>query len=105
MLPLSKRLNLSKDFKWVVKGQRRETESLKLFSKEGENITARVGISISKQYFKKAHDKNKAKRKVSKAIETLYPTLTNNLNLIIMPKSNVLEIAPERLLEEIRRSL
>jgi len=105
MLPRSKRLNLKKDFKWVSSGKRIETENLKLFINSGSSETCLVGISLSKKNFGKATDRNRAKRLASAAIEQLYSTLPKKLNLIIMPKTKILEISKEVLIKELQDAL
>lgn len=91
MLRKTLRLNLKRDFKFVVSGKRLETPSFKLYLKKGPNITPLVGIATSKKYFKKAHERNRARRKTAEVIQNLYSSLNNNLNLVIMPKAIVLE--------------
>lgn len=101
MLQKNQRLNLKKDFKKVASGQKKETHSLKFFYLFLDNPQPLVGIANSKNYFKKAHDRNRARRLTSKAVETLYPSLNKNLNLVIMPKSQVLEKNLEQLIKEV----
>ncbi len=102
MLPKSRRLNLNRDFSRVVAGKKVETHSFKLFFKNGESENPLVGIALSKQYFKKAHDRNKARRISSQAIQSVYNSLRINLNLVIMPKTAVLEKTAEQLIEELK---
>lgn len=101
MLPKAKRLNLSKNFSWVASGAKRETDSFKLFFRQGENPVALVGIALKGVFFKKSHERNKARRISSQAIEKLYPNLPNHLNLVIMPKAGVLNKKSEDLAKEI----
>lgn len=91
MLPKSKRLNLKKDFKWVASGKHRESLSFKVLIKEGQNTYPKVGIAVSSKNFKLAVLRNKARRLSFKALSPLYPTLKSNLNLVIMPRAQVLE--------------
>jgi ribonuclease P protein component len=91
MLKKSQRLNLKTSFKWVRSGRRDETPNLILFSKLGDNSTALVGISLSSKIFKKSHDRNRARRLASQAIQNLYTSLLKGLNLVIMPKDSVLQ--------------
>lgn len=102
MLPKPQRLNLKKTFKWVAAGRKTETLSLKLFYRAGNNPQALVGIATSKNYFKKSHQRNRAKRLASKAVEEVYPTLPNNLNLVIMPKAEILEKSSQEVSEELK---
>ncbi len=98
MLPKSDRLNLKKDFKWVVSGKRIETPLFTLFAKEGENDHCLVGIALSSKNFKKAHERNRARRLLSVALKQVYPQLRNNLNLVIMPKVAILLSPSEKTL-------
>lgn len=102
MLRAVKRLNLSKDFKWVAKGRKIETPLFKIFYRTGENVQAKVGVALSKNYFRRAHERNQVKRMISQVIEQLYDGLPSNLNLVIMPKSAVLEIEKEKIKQKIQ---
>lgn len=102
MLSKDKRLNLSKNFKDVRSSKlKKETESLRVFYKYSDNKNALVGIALTKGIFKKAHERNRARRLASFAIEKLYPRLPNNLNLVIMPKLAILEKSGEEVLKEV----
>lgn len=102
MLPKEKRLNLSKSFKWVSSGKRFQTNSFNLMVKYSDNPQPLVGIALSKAQFKQAHDRNRARRLTSKAIEELYSSLNHGLNLVIMPKGSVLDKSPEELIQELK---
>jgi ribonuclease P protein component len=102
MLPKSKRLNLKKDFKFVASGNREETRSTKLFYLLAENEEPLVGIAITKKYFPKAHDRNKARRIASDVVEAVYGDLKVNINLVIMPKANILQNVKEEIVKEIK---
>lgn len=91
MLPKFKRLNLKKSFKWVASGNKSDTAIFKIMYQFGDNSFPLVGIASSKNNFKKAVEKNRARRLVSVAIQNLYPSLRNNLNLVIMPRAAILE--------------
>lgn len=112
MLPKYKRLNLKTDFKAVVRGTRVETTRFKLFfirrktSFIHQNTgIAKVGISMSKQDFKKATLRNKARRLASSAVEKIYNDLPAGMNLIIMPKGQVLESGKQELVNELSEAL
>lgn len=92
MLSKDKRLNLKKDFKWVASGKRVELTHATIFIKIGENLFPRVGIALSGKYFKKAVERNRAKRVTSKALEDIYGKLPNNINIVALPKQRVLEV-------------
>lgn len=89
MLPRHQRLNLTKDFKWVAAGKRLETKYLKLFVKFGDNQMPKVGIATSGQFFKKATERNRARRLTSAAFEMLYQNLPLNINILVLPKVGV----------------
>ena len=92
MLPKQNRLNLKKDFKWVAAGKRLETKFVTLFLRSGENTEARVGIANSSKTFKKAHDRNRARRVVSAAFEILYFRLPEKINIVALPKEGCIEV-------------
>lgn len=95
MLPKAQRLNLKKDFKWVASGQKIETKLATIFIKTGTNKEARIGVATPTRYFKKAHDRNRARRLVFAAVEKLYPTLANNINIMLLPKTAILDVKSE----------
>lgn len=92
MLPKSQRLNLKKDFQWVVSGLKLETKYLKLFVKRGDNDIPKIGIATSSKIFKKAVERNRARRLISAAFETLYPNLPSNVNILALPKAGVVRV-------------
>lgn len=101
MLPKFKRLNLTQSFSWVKTGNKIETPSFRLLFKFGQNTQPLVGIAISAKTFKKAHDRNRAKRVSSKAIEQRYNSLPKGLNLVIMPKQESLNKELGELIQEL----
>ena len=92
MLAKAKRLNLKTDFKWVASGKKIDSQFAKIFIRLGENSSARVGIATSKNNFKNAVSRNKARRLISAAIEILYDKLPTNINIIVLPKAGILEV-------------
>ncbi|MCL5784420.1 MAG: ribonuclease P protein component [Patescibacteria group bacterium] len=90
MLSKDKRLNLRKEFKWVASGEKVENNILKLFIKFGDNVQPRVGIAVSSSTFKKAVDRNRARRLIATGFQDFYFKLPQNVNLIAMPKAEVL---------------
>lgn len=92
MLQKSKRLNLKKDFKWVASGKKIESKFLTLFAKMGDNTAPRVGIAISSKFFKKAHERSRAKRLASAAFETAYNQLPASINIAALPKRHILKV-------------
>lgn len=108
MLPKSKRLNLKTDFKWVAAGQKTENNFVKVFFRLGSNSLPRIGIALSKSNFKKAVERNRARRLISKGFEELYSRLPEGINIIAMPKENVLKLSGEEVskgLEEVLKKL
>lgn len=102
MLPKEKRLNLKKDFKWVASGKKIETKFMKIFIKFGDNTSPRVGIASSSKTFKNAADRNRAKRLISKAFQTTYPDLEESINIVALPKSGVVNVKSDEVLEDLR---
>lgn len=95
MLPKSQRLNLKKDFKWVAAGKKLETKYLKLFIKIGDPSTSsgpKIGITPSNKVFKKAHERNKARRLASAALQTTYYQLPSTINILALPKVSILGV-------------
>ncbi len=87
MLPKSQRLNLTKNFRWVASGQSLTSRNFKLFYRLGENDQPLIGVSIVSAQFKKATQRNQAKRIMFKLAWDYYSQLHKNLNLVIMPRS------------------
>lgn len=92
MLPTNQRLNLKKDFKWVAAGKKIDSKFAKLFIRVGDNQFPRIGIAVSSSIFKKATERNRARRVTSSAFEVLYQRLPNNINIVALPKRRVLEV-------------
>lgn len=105
MLSKGRRLNLRYDFKWVSAGKKIDGSLIKLFIKPGENNFPRLGISLSAKVFRKAIDRNRARRLVSKAFEDLYKRLDYNLNIIALPKIGVLQKSSDEIKIEIDKML
>lgn len=105
MLPIKKRLNLKKDFSYVRSGMRLEFGLMRLFVRFGDNNLARVGIATSSKDFKKAHERNKARRLCSYSFENVYPSLPDNINIIAFPKGNILNVKSNAVLLELKDCL
>lgn len=101
MLKKSHRLNLKEDFKWVASGKKLETQNLKLFIKNGENEQPRIGVAISSKNFKKATDRNRAKRLVFQAFQSILHKLPPTINIIALPKKGVLSVKSSELEKEL----
>lgn len=105
MLPKEKRLNLKKDFKWVSSGTKIENNLVKVFYKSNSNECPKIGISLSKKTFKKAVERNRARRLVSKALENMYNKLPGGINIVVLPKEGVLKMSSEELIKSINEIL
>lgn len=105
MLPKTRRLNLKKDFKWVASGKKIETKYLKLFFKRGENTTPRVGIAVSSQVFKKATERNRARRLVSQAFQSTTYHLPPTTNIMALPKSSIVDVKSQDVLSDLQEAL
>lgn len=109
MLSKDKRLNLKKDFKWVAAGKKLETKYLKLFVRLGDNHPPdggpKVGIAISSKSFKKATERNRARRITSAVFEVLYPRLPQTLNIVALPKSGINEVKSKDVLLDLEAIL
>lgn len=92
MLPKLKRLNLKKDFKRVASGKKIDTKFAKLFIRIGDNTHPRIGIAVSSSIFKKATERNRARRVISAALESLYSKLPKSINIVALPKIGVLNV-------------
>ena len=105
MLPRSKRLNLKKDFKRVASGKKVETSLFKLFIKEGADKETKVGIATSSKVFKKATDRNRARRLLSFAFESLISKLPTDVSIVALPKSGILEVKSSEVLLDLEEAL
>ncbi len=105
MLPKSQRLNLKKDFKWVAAGQKLETKYLKLFIKTGDNVISRVGIAVSGKTFKKAHERNRARRLVAQAFQSTAYRLPPTANIVALPKEGILSVKSQDVLLDLEEIL
>ena len=108
MLPKTQRLNLKKDFKWVASGKKLETKYLKIFVKYGDPSASsgpRVGIATSAKNFKKAIDRNRARRLVSQAFQSTIQLLPSNINIVALPKPGVLSVKSVDILSDLEELL
>lgn len=92
MLSKSKRLNLKTDFKSIITGKFIDSKYAKLYIKLGDNIFPKIGIAVSSKNFKKAVERNRARRLMSAAIEPLYKKLPSNINILALPKVSILGV-------------
>ena len=105
MLPKSQRLNLKTDFKWVASGKMLETKYLKLFIRFGENTQPKIGIALSGKNFKKAVERNRARRLISTAFQALYSNLPSSINIVALPKPGVLSVKSGDVLSDLESKL
>ena len=105
MLPKFQRLNLKKDFKWVASGRKIDTKFATLFLKTGDNNTARVGIAVSATRFKRATQRNRARRLLSQAFQSTYHLLPPTINIVALPKQGVLEVKLFEVLKDLEKAL
>lgn len=99
MLPKKKRLNLKKDFSWVASGRKSGNDLIKLFFRFGNNEEPRIGIALSKSTFKKATDRNRARRLISSGFEALFNKLPPKINIVAMPREEILKADSEKVKE------
>ncbi len=97
MLAKEKRLNLHNNFTWVASGERITGGFLKLFIRFGENQYPKVGIATSKRDFKEAVWRNRARRLTSTGFERLYNLLPDKINIVAIPKANILKLNSEQI--------
>lgn len=105
MLAKDQRLNLKYSFKWVMAGHRAETSFYKMFWRFGDNTQPLISITASTKIFNKAVDRNRARRLTSAAIQPFYPQLLANLNMVIMPKYQLLARSSMDISKELKNSL
>lgn len=105
MLSKNKRLNLKTDFKWVATGKKMETRYLRLFIKAGDNVTPRIGIAVSGKSFRKAHERNRAKRLVAEAFHSAYTQLPAATNIVALPKAGILGVKSQDVLLDLEEAL
>lgn len=105
MLPREKRLNLKIDFKWVASGKKLESKYLKLFIKFGENEKAKIGIAISSKNFKRAVDRNRARRLAAQAFHDTYYLLPDTINIVALPKSGIVSVKSGDVISDLEATL
>lgn len=100
MLPKRSRLNLKFQFKEMITGKKLSSKFGNFYIKSGENSHPKIGIALTTKTFKKAHERNRAKRLISTAFKKLLPSLPPNINILVVPNSGVLEVKSEELKAE-----
>ncbi len=76
----------------MAAGKKLDTKYLKLFVSQGGNLKPKVGIANSSKIFKKAVERNRARRLISAAFEALYSNLPSNINILALPKAGVVRV-------------
>ena len=92
MLSKDSRLNLKIDFKRLITGKLINSKYAKLYIKLGDNNIPKVGIATSSKIFKKAVERNRARRLISAAIEPLYEKFPSNINILALPKAGIISV-------------
>lgn len=105
MLSKNKRLNLKTDFKWLITGKDIDCKFTKLYVKTGNNQFPGVGISVSSKIFKKAVERNRARRLMSTAIEIVYERLSSSINILALPKKGILSVKSGEVLLDLEEVL
>lgn len=100
MLPKLNRLNLKFQFKEIITGKKVSSKFGNIYLKYGENQEPKVGVALTTKVFKKAHERNQAKRVVLAAFEKILPELPANINILVVPNFRVLKVKSEELLKE-----
>lgn len=91
MLQKELRLNLKVDFKRVAAGRKAETNFVKLFILNRQD-SRKLGIAVPSKVFKKANLRNRVRRIVSKAFESIFPLLPEDIHILVLPKASALEV-------------
>lgn len=105
MLSKSKRINLKKEFKWVASGRSFETKYMKLFLRTGENQIPRIGIAVSSHIFKKAVQRNRARRLISHAFQSTAYRLPSTINIVALPKAGILKVKSDDVMLDLEKAL
>lgn len=105
MLSKEKRLNIKKVFSWIRSGRRLEDGLVRVFYKFGDNEKPRLGIAVSSKVFKKAVQRNRARRLISRGFEQLYEKLPEKINILAIPKEKVLDLKSDEVKEDLEELL
>jgi len=92
----------------VVAGKKLETKYLKVFIKEGDLLTSsgpRIGIATASKSFKKARERNRARRLASAAFEALILRLPKSLNIVVLPKQSIVDVKSGTVLFDLENKL
>lgn len=105
MLPKPQRLNLKTSFRWVASGKSLLSPDFKIFYRFGENDHPKIGVSLISAQFKKSTQRSAAKRICFSLAGLIYPQLPKSVNLVIMPKAQVLDLPFEELNKEFQNAI
>lgn len=105
MLSKSQRLNLKTSFRFVASGKSFTSKNFKIFYRLGENENPLIGVSVVSAQFKKANLRNQAKRIIFDLAKNHYDKLHKNLNLVIMPRPQVLVLPKDELESEFANAI
>lgn len=83
------------------KGRRLGTNSLSISFIITKDETTKFAVFVPKKIFKKAHDRNRAKRRIFELIRTNYDNFPGNLSVIFFAKKEVLDKDYDLLQKEI----
>lgn len=104
MLPKSQRLNLKADFKRVAAGKKLTSPYLTLFVKPGSQ-SLKIGIAASTKNFKKAYQRNRARRLIASAFQPIYADLSQDLEIIALPKQAITSVKSNTVAEDLKKLL
>lgn len=102
MPPKSNRLNLKKDFKWMVAGEKIDTKYATIYIRKGNNELPKIAVALSSKHFRKAVDRNKVKRAFYRALSSIYNGLPRSVNIIALPKPLSLNVKSISLAAELK---
>lgn len=74
---------------------------MKLFIKFGENTFPRLGVALSAGYFKKATQRNRARRLTSRAFQLTWSRLPASANIVVLPKTDILDVKLQDVLADL----
>jgi len=101
---LSKRFRLSREeFKDVMKDGQMVSGKMMgiLVLRKKEEGEAKAGIIVSKKLSNKAVIRNKLKRRLRAALQSIRPEIHSGLHLVVLPNRRALETTAEELKNEI----
>ena len=104
MLPKAKRLTKKKDFmKLAVQGRSIFGPFATLRARQAANSDTRVAFITSTKVFKKAVDRNRAKRRMREVVRLVWPDLPPGMQLLFVLKPESKDADHAKLVEEVKR--